>query len=120
MMTPDKVDRNFVDPQPIIELSMVQTSGNMDSALALLGLAIQSRTLLPLAQSYDIEDDFKWFTSGELDTSSFKGKYIAIWKKQVVASGDDATEVENIAKWYCGKESRPAVVYIPEDENAIL
>ena len=68
---------------------------------------------------YDPADDFRWFASGSLDTSSFKGQYIGIWKKQVVASGTDAMEVENIVKGRYGDEARPAVVYIPKDEEEV-
>jgi hypothetical protein len=115
--------QKFINSPLSIELFTVQTYGNISSALILLGLASQTKALPPLESSvepYDISEDFKWFTSGELDTSSFKGRYIAIWKKQVVASGNDALEVENIAKAYYGEGCRPAIVYISEDDNSIL
>jgi len=73
-----------------------------------------------LDEQYDSAEDFKWFTSGKVDTRSFKGKYIAIWKKQIVGSGKTAIEVERLAKAYYGSKCKPAIVYIPEDENSIL
>ena len=116
----DEMEVQRFEPPLVIEPSVTQAVGSINSALILLHLASKTVTTLPPMEQYDIREDFKWFTSGELDTSSFKGKYIAIWKRQVVASGDDATEVENVAKGYCGQDSRPAIVFIPETEEAIL
>ena len=71
-------------------------------------------------EQHDPIEDFKWFTSGKVDTRSFKGKYIAIWKKQIVGSGNTAIEVERLAKSNCGPQCKPAIIYIPEDETSIL
>ena len=117
---PENATHKFIDPPSNIEPFVMQTYGNISSALVVLGLATQTRSLPPPVEPYDIAEDFKWFTSGELDTSSFKGKYIAIWKKQVVASGDNAIEAETLAKAYCGEDCRPAVVFIPETEDTVL
>lgn len=68
-------------------------------------------------QEYDIQEDFDWFTSGQVETDSFKGQHIAIWKKQIIGSGETPLEAERIAKAYYGNDCRPAVVYIPKDEE---
>ncbi len=85
---------------------------------------LDTRMLIPresptFALQYDPAQDFKWFASGEVDTSSYKGQYIAIWMKRIVGSGATAVEAERVAKAHY-EDSRPAVVYIPEDEDAIL
>jgi len=73
-----------------------------------------------LNDQYDPSEDYKWFTSGQLDTSSFKGQYIAIWKKQVIGTGSTAEEVERLAKGLFSEDCKPAIIYIPKDEEAIL
>jgi hypothetical protein len=70
-----------------------------------------------IGQNYSINDDYNWYASGELDTESFKGQHIAIWRKQVVGKGETPVEAERIAKAYYGNHCRPAVVYIPKDEE---
>jgi hypothetical protein len=69
---------------------------------------------------YDIKEDFDWFTSGQVETDSYKGKYIAIWRKQIVGDGATALEAERIARAHYGKDCRPAVVYVPENNDSIL
>ncbi len=88
--------------------------------MALLGIANQARTVLPPAMEYDAKADFDWFASGELDTSAFKGKYIAIWKKEVVGSGDSAIEAERLAKANRGQDCNPLSIFVPVEDDAIL
>lgn len=80
----------------------------------------QVKDVQQIKEHYDPEEDFEWFTSGKVDTKSFRGKYIAIWKKQIVGSGDTALEVERLAKAYYGEDCRPAIVYVPVEEDSIL
>ncbi len=103
------IDKNIMDYQK----SMLDLITNLHRVQILVQMN-------NLQEEYDPEEDFKWFTSGEVDTISFKGKYIAIWKKQIVGSGESAVEVERLAKAYCGENCTPAIVYIPEKEDAIL
>ena len=63
-----------------------------------------------------VNEDYEWFIS-ELDTSSFKGKYIAIWNRMVVGVGENAVEVERLAKHYHGSDCSPLITYIPTDEQ---
>ncbi|MGN6347282.1 MAG: DUF5678 domain-containing protein [Candidatus Nitrosocosmicus sp.] len=65
-----------------------------------------------------LKDDFNWFVN-ELDTTSYQGKYIAIWNKHVVGVGDNAVEVDRQAKEKHGKCCNPAITYIPRDEITI-
>jgi hypothetical protein len=69
---------------------------------------------------HDPLEDFNSYASGEIDTDSFKGQYVAIWKKQVAGNGRTALEAELLAKARFGSDAKPAVVYVAEDENAIL
>jgi len=93
-----------------------------DMTISILELLSKAQTIDDSnnIEYYDPIEDFKWYTSGNVDTSSFKGKYVAIWKKQIVGSGDTAMEVERLAKAYCGSTCKPAIIYIPEDETSIL
>lgn len=70
-----------------------------------------------IEQDNIINEDYDWFVSGELNTDSYKGQHIAIWKKQIVGSGETPLEAERIAKAYYGRDCKPAVVYIPKDEE---
>jgi hypothetical protein len=101
------------DPQ------LLQAIGHADSALVLLGLNILATVKTPVITNYDIKEDFEWFASGQLNVKDYKGKYIAVWRKQIVGSGATAVEAERIAQ-YNFPDCRPAIVYVPEDENAIL
>jgi hypothetical protein len=67
----------------------------------------------------DDDRDFKWFVSGKANTHRYQGQYIAIWNEQIVAVGQNAVIVENIAKDKYGKDIHPLVIYIPEDEIVI-
>jgi hypothetical protein len=93
---------------------------NMDmiALLSLFRMTISQK--VSIGENYDINEDFAWYTSGEANTDPFKGQYIAIWKKKIVANAKTAIEVERIAKSLCGENSRPAIVYVPEDKDAIL
>jgi hypothetical protein len=79
----------------------------------------KTRIVFPpvLYKPYDTREDFDWFVSGKLDTDSFKGQHIAIWRRQIVGSGDTSVEAERIAKAYRGDDCRPAIVYVPRDEE---
>lgn len=76
----------------------------------------------PTKVNYNVRKDFEWYTSGEANTEieKYKGQYIAIWNKTIVANASSATEVKKIAKTICGEDIRPAIVYVPEDEDSIL
>ncbi len=108
------------------KISMILEEPNVkeynDMTTSILELLSKAQTLDDnnISEQYDPIEDFKWYTSGNVDTSSFKGKYIAIWKKQIVGSGNTAIEVERLAKAYCGSQCKPAIIYIPEDETSIL
>jgi Family of unknown function (DUF5678) len=102
----------------LCDSQLLQTVNSINSALIVLGFVTESR--IPVITNYDIEEDFEWYCSGQLNTNSFKGKYIAIWRKQIVGSGETATETERLAKAYFGENCRPAIVYVPEDDSAIL
>lgn len=71
-------------------------------------------------EQYDVKEDFDWFASGQVNTDSYKGQYIAIWRKMIVGNGSTAIEAERIAKFHYGEDCRPAIVYVAEDEEAIL
>jgi len=76
----------------------------------------------PTKINYNVKEDFEWYTSGEAndEIEQYKGQYIAIWKKTIVANASSATEVKKIAKIICGENVRPAIVYVPEDVESIL
>jgi Family of unknown function (DUF5678) len=107
----------------LFDFNLVETANQVkdhtDSGLILLGFLAQTKKLVSVmnCQPYDTKEDFDCFTSGQLETDSFKGQHIAIWKKQVVGSGETPLEAERIAKAYYGDDCRPAVVYIPKDEE---
>lgn len=61
--------------------------------------------------------DFKWFVGAEL--SEYKGRYIAIVNKRVVAHGENAKEVWTDAKRKY-PEKIPALAKIPKDDILIL
>jgi len=67
----------------------------------------------------ELEDNFDWFVSSEIDLSDFRGKYIAVYGKQIISSGTTAIEAYNKAK-ALNPESEPALTYIPESEDEIL
>lgn len=105
-----------------VELEEKNVKEYNDMTNGLLEILSKAQTVenIDFDEQYDPVEDFKWFTSGDVDTRSFKGQYIAIWKKQIVGSGKTALEVERLAKAYYGSKCKPAIVYIPEDENSIL
>jgi hypothetical protein len=92
---------------------------HIDSSLAALGLLRTVKTIFNERQG-DIEEDFRWFTSGELDTRDYKGQFIAVWRKQIVGYGESPSEAELMARANFGQNCRPATVYIPENEDVIL
>jgi hypothetical protein len=75
---------------------------------------------IDLNELHDPREDYNWFVSGQVDVSSYRGKYIAIWKKQIVANGDTAVEVERVARYYHGENCKPAIVFVPNKEDVIL
>lgn len=130
MTTSDKPDENKmkIEVQKLTEIpsdytaKVIRTVDQyIDSGLMVLGiLAKQAELSKYVINSYNIREDFDWFASGQVETKDFRGKFIAIWRKQVVASGDTAVEAERVAMAYFGEDIRPAVVYIPKDPLAIL
>jgi hypothetical protein len=92
---------------------------HIDSSLAALGLLSTVRTIFN-EQQHDINEDFRWFTSGEVDTHDYKGQFIAISRKQIVGYGESPLEAELMAKAIFGENCRPATAYIPENEDVIL
>jgi hypothetical protein len=110
--------QTFIDTTNFFDPNMVQISSHIASSLAVLGILDETQRLVPvILEPYDIKQDFDWFASGQVETDSFKGQHIAIWRKQVVGSGETAVEAERIAKAYYGNECSPAIVYIPKDEE---
>lgn len=97
----------------------VETTNYVAASLVVLGMLVPSRAVSSaiLYKPYDTREDFDWFTSGQVETHSFKGQHIAIWKKQIVGSGETPLEAERIAKAYHGYDCRPAIVYIPKDDE---
>jgi Family of unknown function (DUF5678) len=95
------------EPSPMIS----QIVDYADSVVMLLSIAAQQSRMPPVITAYSIKEDFDWFTSGHLDTDSFKGQYIAIWKKQIVGTGKTPLEAETLAKAYYGDDCRPTVIY---------
>ena len=101
------------------DANIVETTNYVGMSLVALGILLRSRSVPSsvLFKPYDTKEDFDWFTSGQVETESFKGLYIAIWKKQIVGSGETPLEAERIAKAYHGDDCRPAVVYISNDDE---
>lgn len=112
------------DTIPVLNTPVPITEDENSKGYTLAGLALfaflTNAQMLPLQEYYDPIEDFNWFTSGKIEIESFRGQYIAIWKKQIVGNGRTALEAELLAKARFGNDCRPAVVYIPEDENTIL
>jgi hypothetical protein len=117
--SPANKTQDFWDSAPALDF-MSQTVGGIESALVLLGFATQTKTVLPPAMENDSKDDFEWFASGELDSSAFRGKYIAIWRREVVGSGDSAIEAERLARANRGQDCKPLTVFVPQEEETIL
>jgi hypothetical protein len=118
-------DINVLLPKniPYFDPNIVDTISHINSVMLITGFYhITKKAIDPaiLSESYDINEDFEWFTSGQVDVSGYRSKYIAIWKKQIVGSGDTALEVERLAKAYHGESCRPSIIYIPENEDSIL
>ena len=105
---------NMFDPQ------ILQAIDHAASVVMVLGMLAQEIKTPPVITTYDTKEDFDWYTSGQVDTKSFIGKYIAIWRKQIVGQAETALEVERIAKAYYGPDCRPAIIYVPKNEDAIL
>lgn len=120
-MTEDQERNNYSEVQTLdsapsaADPQLLQTISHIESAFIALGILPNIST--PVITDYDTKEDFDWFTSGKVETDSFKGKHIALWKKQIVGSGDTPLEAERIAKANNGTDCRPAVVYIPKDEE---
>ena len=113
--------QKFEEPASAFDSNILQTLHYVDSSLMMLGMLAETKILLPvISEQHDIDEDFNWFASGQVEIESYRGKYIAIWRKQIVGSGDTAVEAERIARAYFGKDCRPAIVYVPEDDDAML
>ncbi|HZY93717.1 MAG TPA: DUF5678 domain-containing protein [Candidatus Bathyarchaeia archaeon] len=54
-----------------------------------------------------------------LDFSKYKGKYVALVKKRVVASGTNARTTWNRAKQKAPRDT-PTLVKVPKDETLVL
>jgi hypothetical protein len=65
------------------------------------------------------EDDFNWFFSEDLDLSSYRGKYVAVYGKRIIGWGETSVEAYNMAKAF-NSQSEPAITYIAESEDVIL
>ena len=65
------------------------------------------------------DDDFNWFVSSNLDLSSYRGKYLAIYDKKIIGSSDTSREALNMAK-SVNPQSEPALTFIPESEDVIF
>lgn len=108
-----RMESNTIDPNVIRAINMAEP------ALFVLGM-LSHDLETPIFIDYDIKEDYEWFTSGQVEIDSYKGKYIAIWRKQIVGDGETAVEAERIARAHYGNECRPAIVYISENEDSIL
>lgn len=65
------------------------------------------------------EDDFNWFISEDLDLNGYRGKYVAVYGKQIIGWGETSVEAYNMAKGF-NRQSEPSITYIPESEDVIL
>ena len=65
------------------------------------------------------QSDFDWFISSNLDLDNYRGKYIAVYDKQIIGWGDTSSEALNMAK-ATNPESQPALTFIPESEDVIF
>ena len=73
--------------------------------------------------AYEREDpipvsDFEWFTSGDLDTSAYKGLTIAVFGKKVIGYGRTSVDAYKMAKKN-NPTAEPAITFIPETEDSI-
>ncbi len=109
-----------MQPRPLIVGGKLRDYEFFAQSLLELASKAQAIDKINVNELYDPKEDYNWFISGEVDVSSYRGKYIAIWKKQIVANGDTAIEVERLAKFYHGENSKPAIVYVPKKEDTIL
>jgi len=66
-----------------------------------------------------MSEEFEWYVGSPEELERYKGKYVAIVSKEVVGSGKTADEAyrEALKKY---PDSRPLLVFIPEDEAMIL
>lgn len=64
-----------------------------------------------------IEKDLEWLCEHQEISEKYRGKYIAIIDKKVVAHGKSLHEVLNIAE-RLGEE--PLISFIPQEETLIL
>ena len=64
-----------------------------------------------------MNEDLKWFATADL--SEYKGNYVAILDKRIIASGTDAKKVWETAKRKSPNRT-PALAKIPEKETLIL
>ncbi len=107
-------------PGPMPQLQIQEAPNKIQIDFSIIMELLSTKKNADSTQQYDINEDFKWYTSGKIDTEKFKDQYIAIWKKQIVANAKTAIDAKKLAKIVCGEDSRPAIVYVPKDENAIL
>jgi hypothetical protein len=63
--------------------------------------------------------DFEWFASGNADSSKFKGRYVAVYNKQVIGWGETSKEAYDMAK-KAEPHAEPALAYIPENEDSVF
>lgn len=65
------------------------------------------------------QTDFEWFTSAELDLKSYRGRYIAVFDKQIVGWGKTSKEAYDMAKGLY-PNTEPALTYVPEEEDSFF
>ena len=69
------------------------------------------------APNKPVADDFDWFVSSDL--SDYRGKYIAVYDKQIIGVGETSLEAEQKAK-IANPAAKPALTYIPETEDVVF
>lgn len=65
-----------------------------------------------------LQSDYEWFLKADL--SRYKGKYVAIAGKKVVAAGKNAKAVYNKAIKKLPKDVRPQLAKIPKENVLVL
>jgi hypothetical protein len=66
-----------------------------------------------------VDEDFIWFVGSPKELEEYKGKHVAIWKREVIGFGDSAKEAYDKAKRKY-PVSNPTLTFIPEEEELIL
>ena len=66
-----------------------------------------------------MEEELKWFATAIEQLNKFRGKHIAIIRNKVVASGNKASRVLEIARKKYPNE-KPVLAFVPKEETLVL